>query len=482
MIAEGAFPGEDNDHPTGGLMADKGALEAWAKPRIVVEHSDYWLTNKGDLAMLDVTLARIHERWPHARVGVLTETPLLLRAYFPRAEPIAPWGSRVWSSASPVARVCRWAGASMVGPVAHRWVSTQVRSRRAARTLRGRAKDWSASRTGDRQAIAITGIADMLAVTAQAPDDGVPTNTRAAVDSASLVLALGGGYLTDADLPQSNRVLDLLGYAQRRGVPTAMIGQGLGPIQEPQLVRKLALIAPHVRFISLREGRRGPDLLAQAGVSPEVVQVTGDDAIELAHALSTDRIGSDIGICLRVADYSPVASEAHRAVKAAIQAVANDVRAGLAPIFISEYASQDRRSTLPLVEGFEKVGQPLGRFATSRDVAAQIGRCRVLVTGAYHAAVFALAQGIPVVALTTTRYYDDKFLGLVQMFGGGLDLVRLDPEGLQGRLSAAIASAWVQAPDVRLSLQAGAEGQIRSSRRALDRVLGLVDVASPERS
>src|SRR5262245_41410818 len=43
--------------------------------RILVENSEYWLRNNGDLAMLTVTLDRIHQRWPDARIAVLTDSP-----------------------------------------------------------------------------------------------------------------------------------------------------------------------------------------------------------------------------------------------------------------------------------------------------------------------------------------------------------------------------------------------------------------------
>ena len=77
---------------------------------------------------------------------------------------------------------------------------------------------------------------------------------------------------------------------------------------------------------------------------------------------------------------------------------------------------------------------PLGRFASPWALARQVGRCRIVVSGAYHVAVFALAQGIPVVGLSSSRYYDDKFEGLAAMFGTGLELVRLDGDDVEDRL------------------------------------------------
>ncbi|MFI6772593.1 polysaccharide pyruvyl transferase family protein [Nocardia sp. NPDC050412] len=56
----------------------------------------------------------------------------------------------------------------------------------------------------------------------------------------------------------------------------------------------------------------------------------------------------------------------------------------------------------------DKVLPPVGRGGTPVDVFRQVGRCRVLVTNAYHLAVFALSQGIPAVGITASEYYDDN--------------------------------------------------------------------------
>jgi polysaccharide pyruvyl transferase WcaK-like protein len=97
-----------------------------------------------------------------------------------------------------------------------------------------------------------------------------------------------------------------------------------------------------------------------------------------------------------------------------------------------------------------------------------------MVTGAYHAGVFALAQGIPVVALTSSTYYDDKFLGLVDMFGIGLQLVRLDSIDLGEQLIQAVSAAWEGALDIRPALLASAAEQITASQRGFDRACNLL--------
>jgi hypothetical protein len=87
--------------------------------------------------------------------------------------------------------------------------------------------------------------------------------------------------------------------------------------------------------------------------------------------------------------------------------------------------------------------------------------------------VFALSQGVPVVGLTSSAYYDDKFLGLAGMFGTGLELVRLEDD-LGQRLPTAVRSAWDRAPQERSTLLASAEEQIAASRKTFDRICGLV--------
>jgi polysaccharide pyruvyl transferase WcaK-like protein len=299
-------------------------------------------------------------------------------------------------------------------------------------------------------------------------------NTLLAAETSSLVLALGGGYITDQDFAQSTRVLSLLEHAHDMGKPTAMLGQGLGPIEEPTLLARASEVLPSVDFIALRESRKGPALLTRVGVAPARVAVTGDDAIELANSLRRPDLGYDLGVCLRVAGYSPVSDSARESAASALQSVARKLGAGLVPITIAEYRSQDRRSTLPLLRGFPQRRRPLRRFARPQDVALQVGGCRVMVTGAYHAGVFALAQGIPVVALTSSTYYDDKFLGLVDMFGIGLQLVRLDSIDLGEQLIQAVSAAWEGALDIRPALLASAAEQITASQRGFDRACNLL--------
>lgn len=438
-------------------VADRSDIDQ-QEIRVLVENGEYWLRNRGDIAMMTVTIERLRERWPHARIGVLTHQPAVLQALLPEAEPICGpewcWGSDSWQG-----RLSRTAGTRLIGPAALRWRAATDGPKDRLRALRSSA---CLRRYHDESE-------------AEAAGAEFPVEIPAAVAHASLVIALGGGYMTDVDRYQANRTLNLLERAHALGIPTAMVGQGMGPLRDPLLQRRATQVLPGADFIALREPRRGPELLSGFGVEPERVMITGDDAVEFGYRLRGARIGTDIGLCLRVADYSKVSAAAQATLGGVVRDQAVELDAGVVPLIISEYASEDRLATLPLLAGAARTAAPVGRGGTAHDVARQVARCRLLVTSAYHLAVFALSQGIPAVGITASEYYDDKFHGLAQMFGTGLQVVHLNDAELEDNLGRAIREVWDDAPAVRDSLRQKAVDQIDASRAGLERVFRLVE-------
>jgi colanic acid/amylovoran biosynthesis protein len=111
---------------------------------------------------------------------------------------------------------------------------------------------------------------------------------------------------------------------------------------------------------------------------------------------------------------------------------------------------------------------------TPIDLIRQIQRCRVVMTGSYHAGVFALANGIPTIGLAKSAYYVDKFLGLADMFGSGCEVVRLDQQDHPEALRRALDRLWHAAPEIRPALLASAEQQIAAGHAAYRRISDLV--------
>jgi colanic acid/amylovoran biosynthesis protein len=309
----------------------------------------------------------------------------------------------------------------------------------------------------------------------QGRDPGDVSAFLDAVKGADLVIATGGGYLTDVWEEHAKEVVSTLTLGIRARKYTALLGHGLGPLQSPTLRAEVAAVLRSVDLITLRENRAGGQLLRELGVRPDRVITTGDDAVELAYRAHQPEIGTGIGINLRVASYSQVDDGLASTVRSSIRRAAGEHRAPFVPVPISVHGEDsDSRSIRELIAEFELASGVETEPQTPLELTHRVGRCRVVVTGSYHAGVFALSQGIPVVALAKSAYYRDKFLGLSEQFGIGCWVVMLDEDALQERIIAAIRDAWNSAGQVRSPLLAAARRQIELGQAAYQRLYQLV--------
>jgi colanic acid/amylovoran biosynthesis protein len=288
---------------------------------------------------------------------------------------------------------------------------------------------------------------------------------------ADMFVMSGRGGLTDAFPEEALATLAELEIASRVGLPTALMGQGVGPLEDALLRARAKQVLPAVGLIALREGRSGPKLLEAAGVSPERTAVTGDDSIELALERS-DRgsLGTSIGLSVRVAGYSGVLRWEAQRLGSLVRAVAERHGVKVAPIEMSTHPHEDDRAAL-----LTAVPDMPAKSAAQSPVDAidRIRRCRVVLAGSYHAAVFALAQGIPVVGLARTPYYVDKLLGLRERFGEGCRPVLLDGSGALDAVADQLEELWQEAPALRTELLAAAEHQIALGHAAYARLAAL---------
>lgn len=422
------------------------------------------MLNKGDLAMLQVTVARLRARWPQARIGAPTTAPLRLMAFCPGVEALDVGAGGDWDGAP--GRAER-AAARIPAPALRLALEgpdrVEPRLRAALRPLK---RTVTRLRGGGGGEDAGGGWWS-----------GHPITPIAAAATADLVIALGGGHITDG--ANGMQVLDTLRRAMDAGVPVVMLGQGIGPIEDPPLRAAAAEVLPRLDLIALREGSAGPPLLAELGVPAERVVVTGDDAIEAAHAAARRTLGSAIGVNMRVAAYSGVGTADLDAVRAAVQRAARLRGSALVPVLVSEWPGEDRPATRHLTDGFSPTVRSARRLTPPSAVMRRVSRCRVVVTGTYHAAVFALSQGVQAVCLPRTAYYVDKFRGLADMFGAGCRIVSLDEPHFEARLDEAIAQAWTAAPFERPALLAAARDQIERSRAAFARGAEIAERANP---
>lgn len=420
--------------------------------RILVDNSGYELRNFGDISMLQIAIARLAQLWPGARLDVLTLEPELLRQLCPAATPLLATGRRAffadgaWLPGSP-AKLRRALDESQRHLRRHFPHLGQRMARR--RTLQNQIVNGSANEHGHSTAQFLQ-----------------------AFRAADMVIGTGGGYLNDSFPEHAQAMLDTLWMAQRAGKMTALLGQGIGPLQGRRVQRNARQVLAATDLIALREKLTSLPLCRDLNLAPERVFVTGDDAIETAYELRrNDELGAAIGVNLRVSYYSRIDETMLQTVRAALQTQARAHDAALIGTPISVYEEEsDLRSIDRVLDGLTAAAcddASRGREVTTPDQAiAQIGRCRIVVTGSYHAGVFALSQGIGVVGVAASQYYVDKFAGLRDQFGAACHVVALDHHDSATQLQTAIAAAWRDAFEVREPLFAAARQQIAAGQNA----------------
>jgi colanic acid/amylovoran biosynthesis protein len=264
--------------------------------------------------------------------------------------------------------------------------------------------------------------------------------------------------------------------AQRLGKPTAMFGQGFGPLTHPLLSPLVEATAPRLCVIGLREGLASVPLLLAHRVARQRITVTGDDALLVATSATRPQTGSAIGLNIRVAPYSGVdATASDRIVSVACEAAGrHGARIVALPVEHnksgSDLAALEARGSR---RADTTVSPEIADIRTPGELAERVARCRVVVTGSYHAAVFGLAAGVPAICITNSGYYDRKFEGLAAMFPGGCRLLRHGPL-LERDLTSAIDIAWETGEVTRDGIHSAALHQVSDADQIYERFQSLV--------
>lgn len=409
--------------------------------RIVVESGNFGFHNMGDVAMMQIAVERIGELWPSAQVEVRTRRPDLLANFCPRAVAVSGEERDAWLSSWDLAIGLRQ---KLPAPLSRALTNFE----KAIWLKIPRAMDCAAR-----------------AKSSLLRRKFIPPETfRRRLQSADLLIVCGTGLLTDDFAEFAVPLLDEMEVALRTGVPVVAFGQGLGPISDPLLLKRAQAVLPRLELISLREGRSGPRLLGALGVPCSKILVTGDDSIELALKHRPSSSGSSIGVNLRIAQYAGTNDETVSKLSGALIAVAKNTQRSLVPFPISLHENESDLKTGEKLLGSH--WKPTESLRSPEDVIRLIGGCRIVVTGSYHGGVFALAQGIPIVAIVQSLYYEQKFEGLQQQFPGGCRILDLRMPLTSKEIENAILAVIDSAETTRESLLAAAARQVELSRHA----------------
>lgn len=420
--------------------------------KIVVENSGYGLDNLGDVAMLQVAVERLKALWPSAKFFVITSDQEKLSFYIPDAIPIDLEQKRAWLSKY-----------NVIGGIHHlfpkklkKWLSTQEQLLRVL---------WPSFSLG-------------ILSLRFGKDSPKYLSAKGFVDKikeADLVIATGGGYVNDTFWEHSSQLFDVLLLAQKFEIPTAMVGQGLGPISNKLLLKQFKRVFLNLELISMREGKFSPELLEKSIAKNNVAipkrLTTGDDAIEKAFKLRAEKMGMELGLNIRNANYANLPDNVLAELGSIVRSYVDthNLNYQLLPISMIKGISD--------IEALEKLLQleldnSVQASLEVNDIIHRIAKCRVVITGSYHAALFALSQGIQVIGLTASKYYDNKFLGLLHQFEYGVQIVYLN-ENIEV-LPQYIETAWQRAEFQRERLLESAKSQINQGMHAYTSLYELI--------
>jgi polysaccharide pyruvyl transferase WcaK-like protein len=414
--------------------------------------------NMGDVAMLQVAVTRLRTLWPDEELRIFTSDAAALVHYCPGVTPVM------------LPDRPGWCMDHYLGGRLHTWLPEPWSERLAGFTV-----------TAACRSAALREYLLRLRSRLRPPDRQSLHDFLGAIGSSRLLVIGGAGGVADPFNDYSNLVLLALQVARRRGIPTAIMGHGFGPLAAPSLRAKAAAVLPSVDAIAVREALASRPLLASLGVPLDRVVITGDDAIELAYVERPGGIGEAVGINLRLARSAGATEQDIDPVREGLRRFLASCPAPLVGLPIARQGNLDAGAIERMLAGLDApvVGSDSGSdLDTPLKVIHQVGRCRIVVTGAYHAAVFALAQGIPAVCLARTPYFFGKFQGLADQFGAGCHVVSLDGDDLPARLARTMTAAWDEAPLVRDTLWRSAARQVTEGQSAYRRLPALVRTAA----
>lgn len=403
--------------------------------RVLVDQSGYDLLNLGDVAMLQGCVARLGQQWPTAEIRVIAHVPARLQRYCPDTTAIQEtFADRASLKVFP--RKARYASEQLwkiVGP------SLNARAGR-----------------NDRR---------------DDPRTSWPRTAIQAVHWADAVVASGGGYLTDTWWWHAAGVLSVLRLAQSLGKPTAMFGQGIGPLRDGPVRAMACGVLPKLAALGLREEVTGLGLALSCGARRDLITITGDEAIEVipesapAHARAPA-----LGFSIRAADYAGIGHEAADSIGECVIAAARELGAPILGLPVSRYPKTSDLAAIAACLARKRASVEIGLrdLSSPAELMSASASCRTVVTGSYHAAVYSLALGIPAVCLSKSRYYDVKFAGVSALFPDACQVVSLTDHDPATPLRQAILRAWHLPAEVRSGARAAAACQRSAGRCAYE--------------
>jgi polysaccharide pyruvyl transferase WcaK-like protein len=419
--------------------------------KIVIQPSGMRCLNVGDQAMLEVAYRRLRSLWPHAEIAVFTLAPEEVRSKLPGAIPLSPEGRGECFEFRLFGRLSK-PGFPLSG-MFRGFEDAAFKHLPVVQGLVAQAKMRARGRHASAHVISI-------------------------VQAADLFVFSGAGMITDAFAGEAKECLELMYLSKRFGARTAIVGHMFGPVEDLALKEVCRRVLPTVDLISVRERVASLPFLAACGVRREV-RVTGDETLEF---LTENRAAAEsrnaLGVNVRASYYSGVNGATASLLGAAVRKISGQFSARLEPLAVAHHAEDNDAATLRALDHGFASSVDSDEPETAIQLLRRVAACRVVITGSYHAAVFALAQGIPAIGLAFAPYYEAKFKGLQDLFGQGCRYINGTRRGWDEELQMVAADLWTNARYWENQLLQSARRQAASSRAAYNELYAIVEGAS----
>lgn len=244
-------------------------------------------------------------------------------------------------------------------------------------------------------------------------------------------------------------IFNLVGWCLSLKKKVVMMGQGIGPIKKGSRLDKLAQkYLPKVNLIGVREKFSYENVQAY-GLDETKICLTGDDALALSHydTVTPDRTENQlfrIGLNLRTNHQTAFLFEETQSVISSVNAVALDRKYQILPLILNPDSSGDQKLVFDdylfdqCQELFdEKVlldYTDQRKISLPKETIRKIKGTDLVITFAFHTAVFAIASGVPVICVYKTDYYYQKFMGLLSFFDIPELILEFDADNFRAHL------------------------------------------------
>lgn len=366
--------------------------------------------------MLDVALARLDEMFPNSCIMVVTSRPHMVQKFWPSVK-------------------------SVQGRKKPSYIERIVK-----RGLPPKAKHWVHNWKGPAA-------------------NQLNKDLEDEIDAANAVVLSGGGYLTDIFPEKLEATLRLIDRATQLEKPIALFGQGIGPFECKTSRDRLRQALSNACVLGLREGIYSPIECNECGNLPGLYQVTGDDALVLGQWFGKNAPAGDrVGINVRTTAYAGLGPQEFAELKHAVEKIDSVARSWSGVEIRVSHAQPDRQAIEQIGLSATRVSFLTGNYQLL-DILNHIASCRVVIAGSYHAAVFALSIGTPVVAFFASQYYQRKFEGLRGQFPEGIEVVNLRRSDAGSMLVDGFEKLWSQADELRNRIGERRDSQVECSAK-----------------